>query len=220
MSQGRPRMIFTVGPSSAWNLISSSHRLPILSFTRGDSNLTYPRPTAFHWCFDWGAPGHAVGGAGVNDLRGLWRWNCPRSPSQPGQRLKRTRAEAETEWAGVNSWTESKQRKLGNYRVDLESTHRWTWGSDEIICRSTVEAQPSRQSAGTFVAGETRRVQLHGFWYWGTVGGTGWWASSVVWQANKRCWEIRLFFRLKFSNPTESSYIAIWAWILVSNPCR
>ncbi len=78
-------------------------------------------------------------------------------------------------------------------------------GPDEMISRSTVETQPSYRRARSWL--ERRAVSTcMGSGTGETVAGeTGWWAASVVWQADKR-WEIRLAFCIKLSNPTEWSY--------------
>ncbi len=74
-----------------------------------------------------------------------------------------TRAETEMEWAGVNSWTVSTEilEITGSVWRVLTAGPGGLMGQDLMIW-----VQPSRQSAGTFVAGEMRRVHLHGFWYW------------------------------------------------------
>ncbi len=100
MSQGRPRMTSTIGPSSTRNLISSSCRFPILSFIRGDSNFTYPRPSGFPLIVSTRSSRACRWRGRRKRLRRSWEIKLPEEPES-------TRAEAVTDWTGVNSCTVS-----------------------------------------------------------------------------------------------------------------
>ncbi len=96
MSQGRPRMISTVGASSTRNLISSSCRLPIFSFIGGDSNLTHPRPSGLPLMVSTRSSRACRRRGRCKRLRRSWEMKLPEEPES-------TRAEAVTDWTGVNS---------------------------------------------------------------------------------------------------------------------
>ncbi len=96
MSQGRPRMISTVGPSSTRNVISSSCRLPIFSFIGGDSNLTHPRPNGFPLTVSTRSAQGCRRRGRRKRLRRSWEMKLPEEPES-------ARAEAVMDWTGVNS---------------------------------------------------------------------------------------------------------------------
>ncbi len=78
-----------------------------------------------------------------------WEIKLPEEPES-------TKAEAAMDVGGEQLYIQ--HSKLGNDRVSLERTHRWTWrfngtGLDIMIRRSAVETLPSRPSACSFTGG-------------------------------------------------------------------
>ncbi len=88
VSQGRPRMTSTVGPSSTRKVMVSSCRHPTHSFKGGAVYLTrpngFPRMVSTRSSWAWRLWGR------WRQLRKSCDMNCPRSPSRQGQRLQQS----------------------------------------------------------------------------------------------------------------------------------